>query len=162
MKTIYIYMCVCVCVCPRVSQRFCNILVDWDTIWRLFYRDREGDEPHWTVRCQTHLILSMCYTLDLLLWLGARPRSLRVLGLRDLTWSLMLLQSEHKFLNHLFTVLGSSVYSIRINCAFTFLAINVFATLWPSSKSWGTNFRFRLHCTFICAAFKSLIEWRDV
>ena len=33
-------------------------------------RDREGDKPHWTVRCCSLLILSPCYSLDL-------PRSWR-------------------------------------------------------------------------------------
>ena len=76
------------------------------------YATCEGDQPHWQVRYQAHLILFKCSSPDLLLWLGARLWNL-VLGLPDLAELSKFLQPEWNFLNHLVTV-------FMINCAFTF------------------------------------------
>ena len=58
-------------ICTWVNQKFCYILVvrgvKFDSCgW--FCRGREGDETHWTVRYRARLILSVCDSLDLLLW----------------------------------------------------------------------------------------------
>ena len=44
-----------------VSQMFCNILVTRGTIWQL---DMFWDEPHWTMKYRTCLILNKCYSQD--------------------------------------------------------------------------------------------------
>ena len=67
-----------------------------------------GDELHCTVRCQTCLILSKCYTLDLPHYFYY---SLRIFSfmLTNLAWSLRFLRPGQNFLNHLVTSLWSFV-----------------------------------------------------
>ena len=79
----------------RVCQRSkCNSIYQAITKWRwkvlqyfgnvshnsaatdAFYRGREGDERHWTVRCRARLIFSECNSPDLFRWFGTRPRNL--------------------------------------------------------------------------------------
>ena len=95
----------------------------------------EGDKPHWTVRCRAHLILSECYSPNLLRsrrWqttldceMPSSPDTLRVplawfastawgvastftlLGPSDLAWSSTFLQHERNFSNHQVTILWS-------------------------------------------------------
>ena len=69
------------------------------------------------------------------------------IGLPELTWSLAFLQPERKSLNQLVTLLLSTVLSQ------IFLAAS--KTLWPSSNPLSISFLIRLHCRFICPAFKS-------
>ena len=52
----------------KVSQKLCNNLVTYGTIqllWMILL-NQEGDELHLIVRCWARLILSECYSLDLL------------------------------------------------------------------------------------------------
>ena len=71
--------------CFVLCQKFCHILGTLGTIRHLlmFYRSREGDEPHRTVRCRVRLILNKIKanpvrrSSDLLLWPGVQPRNAR-------------------------------------------------------------------------------------
>ena len=83
---------------------------------RSFCRNPEGDEQHWTVRCQACLILSEWYPLDLVKWLGAYPLNpvlswpelaslLRFLNLCKISWTIWLLYSNQLHL-HLSLHLG--------------------------------------------------------
>ena len=71
-----------------------------------------------TVRCWVHLILSKCYLLDLLLWLGAWNQ---ILVFRP-TWLYLIIEvlaTQKKFLE-------TSSYCTVINYTFTFCIGNVF------------------------------------
>ena len=51
----------------RKSKMFCDTLITWDNSAYLdAFVEVYESKPHWTVRCQTHLILSNCYLPDLL------------------------------------------------------------------------------------------------
>ena len=58
----------------RVSQKFCNILVTWHNSAALdAFAKVLKMTNHWSVRWRAHLILTKCYSLELLLWLEAQP-----------------------------------------------------------------------------------------
>ena len=55
-------------ISPWLSQKFCNILVVREVQFSssvYFCQGHEDGEPHWTVICWAHLILSVCNSSDL-------------------------------------------------------------------------------------------------
>ena len=80
-----------------------------------------------------------------------------VLGQHDLAWLSRFLQLEQNFLNHLVTVLQSTAPSPFEQQMFLVAS----TVLWPSLNLLSISSRIRLHCTFICAAFKSHMEWSN-
>ena len=105
------------------------------------------DESHRPKRCQTLLILFEFHLPDLPLLLG-ESLEITVLGLLDLSWSLRFLQTEQNFLNHLVTVLWSTV--------FTVCTTNIFCYFWTRKVT-----ELDLCGTFICVAFKSHKKWSN-
>ena len=64
----------------RVNQKFSHISVTWGRIQSSPRRDHEGDQPQWTVRCQTCLILFKCYSS---LWIRSQPQNPQFYALPD-------------------------------------------------------------------------------
>ena len=79
-----------------------------------------------------------------------------VLGLPDLAWS-RFLQPEQNFLNHQVTVLWSTAPSPFVQ-QMLFVASKVWCI---TSSNWAISSWIRLHCMFICTAFKSHMEWNN-
>ena len=71
------------------------------------------------------------------------------LALPHLAWSSRFLQPERHFLNHLVTVPWSTAPSPFEQ------------QMLVASTALSTSFQIRLCCTFICAAFKSHMEWSN-
>ena len=90
----------------NVLQHFGNIRNN-SVIARVFVWGWEGDEPHWTVWCWVHQILSKCYSPDLPLSLSTASES-TVLGSLHLAF------------------LQPSGYCTVINCTFIIHTINIF------------------------------------
>ena len=141
----------------------------------------EGDKPHWTVRCQAHLILSKCYSPDLLrLWrwqtsldceMSSSPDTLQVLltrfvfmvwrtasesivlDLPDLAWLSRFLQPQRNFFSYLIIV---------INCNFIFCSTNICDCFGDIIAQFElVKPRIRRRWTFICVAFKPNSECRN-
>ena len=117
----------------RTSKKCSQILVTWITIrqLRMLCLCRECDETPETVICPARLILSLFYSLNLLLCF-----------LYVIT---EILATRAKFLD-------LSCYCSRINCAFTFRTTNVFAFFWGIMAEFELvkqKYLFRVHlCGF--------------
>ena len=136
---IYIYIYI------LVTQNLKNILV---TCW-MFWQGPEGDEPHWTVRCQAHLILSKSYSLDL-------PQWLKICSFSPTQTYLIFkfLQCKQNFLKFWFTV----KWSTFIQQIFLVVSVMLRTSLNKLSISSST----RWQCSFICVAFKSYMRWSRI
>ena len=136
-----------------VNEKFCCILITWNTIGksRHFCWGHEGDKPYWTVWCQAHLILYECYSSDLPVWLWAQPQNLHFLAYltspdhwhsynpSKISFTIWLLYCDQLNLHFL----HSKCFSV------------VSTSWWPTLNLYSISFWIRLHCTFICVAFKS-------
>ena len=94
----------------RLSQKFCNILVTWDTIWQLLMLWPRLWRWWTTLNCEIHSssdTLQVLLTKFFFMVLSTALES-TVLALPDLAWSSRFLQPEQNFLNHPFTVLWST------------------------------------------------------
>ena len=77
--------------------------------------------------------------------------------LLDFSWSSWFLKPKQNLLNHLATVLGSTVPS---PFAWQIFLVASMALL-PSLNLWSISFYIRLCSMFLCAAFKSHAKWSN-
>ena len=156
-----------------------NHTVLWDaelawyspSIIRQICRGREDDEPNWTVRCQVRLILSKCYSLDLIYREGEKPHwtempsspdtlpvllsgfasiawgtlsESTLLGLPNLAWSSRFFRSEQNS----WTIWLQSYDQLRLHeKCFFFRLLRCYDPIWTRKA---------------CADFKSHTEWSNV
>ena len=122
-----------------MSQKFCTVFVVHEAQFNSFCWGCEGGELHWTERCQGHLILSKCYSLD----------SLEIYSFRS-TWPCLVfkvLATWVKFLE-LFS------YCSLINFCATQMFLIASTVLLLSSKTLSIGSWIRLCCPFLCVVFK--------
>ena len=106
------------------------------------------------MRCHTCLILSECYSSDLPSWFGVQPWNPQIYVYQALS---KFLQPKQNFLNHLVTVLWSTVPSPFAQQMF----LVAFMAFWPSLNLLIISSQIRLCCMLKCATFKSHTEWSN-
>ena len=86
-----------------MSQKFCNILVTWGTIWQLqLLRLWRGQIAlDFEILCLPDTLQVQLTVFVSMVWSMTSESTL--LGLPDLAWLLRFLQAEQNFLNHLVT-----------------------------------------------------------
>ena len=143
----------------RPSQKFCNILVTWSTIWQLqiiFAKVMKmtNQTRLWDAnltRCSPRVTCQTClYGLE---------HKIGIHGFRPIWPCLIvkLLTTQAKFLQ-------PSSYWTVINYIFTFhtkMFLLVSTSLWPSSNSESISSLIRPYYMFICIAFNLHIEWNN-
>ena len=92
------------------------------------------------------------------IWFSCLEHSRRIQGFR-LIWPFLVVE----FLAVWANFLQPSGYKSVINCPFTFRTKDVFVCFYGGMAPVRIRIRFQIgpRCTFICATFKSLIEWSN-
>ena len=125
----------------------------WVKSFAIFWcQSRDGDELHWTVRCQVWVLLSGFVSLA---WRTALKSML--LGLLDFAWLSRVLQPKQNFFNHLVTVRWSIAPLPFTQQIFWVVSV----VLWLSLNLESRSSQIRLCCKFISVAFKSHTEWSN-
>ena len=119
----------------RVSQKFCNILITWGTIWQLLvFLPRSW--KWWTILGREMLTLPDTLQVQLAVFVfmaWSTVSESMFLELVDFAWLLRFLQPKQNILNYLLTVLWLTALS-------SFAQQMFLVALCPSSNLWSISF----------------------
>ena len=139
-----------------LSQNFCYILLTWGTIRWL--RRLLSSSWRWPITLDYEMPNSPD-TLRILLagFTSMAWSTISESTVWDLSWSSKFRQPAQNSFNYLVTVLGSTASSAFSSQMF----LIAFVALRLSSNLQSISSPIRLHCTFICVAFKSHTKWSN-